>query len=315
MSDTTSPAPLGPGLHLDVPAERYHADPCAEPSLSSSIAHTLVIETPRHAWFSHPRLNPAFEASEPNAAMAIGKVAHEMILGRGGGIVVVEADDWRTNKAKDARTAAESTGKTAVLRKTMAEAERIREAVLLCIRETPEAVDFYHADAHSEVVGIWRDIGGPMCRIMVDRLSPEGVVYDLKITARGLDDVALGRALEDGYACRGAFYIRGLERIDPAMAGRFRYRWIFAESTAPYAVRIVEADARTLALGDRQAALGIATWQRCLTTNTWPGWPRRVAQIGMGTWADARIAGREAVSTFPEPLALALSAGTAADHL
>ena len=298
---------LAPGLHLDVLAERYHADPCSEPSLSSSIAHTLITETPRHAWFKHPRLNTMLEPRDPTPAMALGSIVHEMVMGRGGGIEVLDFDDWRTKAAKEARATATAAGKTAVLLKTMVDAEAIRDAALQCIEETSEAADFMHPEARSEVVGIWRDLGGPLCRIMVDRLSPEGVVYDLKITGQGMDDVAIGRQLEDGYACRAAFYLRGLSHLDPAMASRFRYRWIFVESSAPYAARIVEADARTIELGDRQAALGIATWDRCLRLGQWPGWPRGVARLGMGTWAENRILEREQSDNLIDRLPLALS--------
>lgn len=298
---------LSEGLHTDVPAERYHADPCSEPSLSSSIAHMLVTETPRHAWFAHPRLNTMMEAREPTSAMALGSIVHEMVLGRGGGIEVVDADDWRTKAAKEARAAATAAGKTAVLLKTMVDAETIRDAIMHCLEETPEASDFEHPDARSEIVGVWRDIGGPMCRIMVDRLSPEGVIYDLKITGKGLDNLSLSRQLEDGYACRAAFYLRGLSRIAPDMAGLLRYRWIFAEATPPHAVRIVEADQRTIELGDREAALGIATWDRCLRLGQWPGWPRGVAKIGMGAWTEARITEHEQTVPWLDTLPLALS--------
>jgi hypothetical protein len=46
-----------PGYHR-INAEKYHADPCVVPSLSSSIAKILLRESARKAWFSHPRLNP-----------------------------------------------------------------------------------------------------------------------------------------------------------------------------------------------------------------------------------------------------------------
>ena len=45
MSTPTVSA-LGVGLHDDVPAAVYHADPCEEPSLSSSLACTLHYHSP-----------------------------------------------------------------------------------------------------------------------------------------------------------------------------------------------------------------------------------------------------------------------------
>ena len=41
-----------PGVY-DMPAEDYHADPCLEPSLSASIAKTMIFDTPWHVWTKH----------------------------------------------------------------------------------------------------------------------------------------------------------------------------------------------------------------------------------------------------------------------
>ncbi|WP_242401117.1 hypothetical protein [Acetobacter okinawensis] len=46
-----------PGIY-DLPEAQYHADPCPTPSLSNSVARILLDESPMHAHFSHPRLNP-----------------------------------------------------------------------------------------------------------------------------------------------------------------------------------------------------------------------------------------------------------------
>lgn len=288
-------APLAIGLHLDIPAERYHGDPCAIPSLSSSIAETIVFRTPRHAQHGHPRLNPDFQPDEGNAAMALGSVAHELILGRGGGIEIVDAEDWRTKAAKEARQAATDAGRTAVLVGTMTDAERIRDAAVAELRARPDCADFFDEGARSEVVGIWHDIGGALCRMMIDRLTPSGTIYDLKVSGRGLDDRALANSMEDGYGLRAAFYLRGAAALHPEMAGRLRYRWIFVESKPPHAVRVVTADARTLALGDRTAALGIEKWRRCLATGDWPSYPRQVEVIGVNDWAEKRVLEREEV--------------------
>jgi hypothetical protein len=41
---------------LDVSTAEYHADPCAQPSLSASIARELIHKSPLHAWQVHPKL-------------------------------------------------------------------------------------------------------------------------------------------------------------------------------------------------------------------------------------------------------------------
>ena len=75
------------GIHHDITAADYHSDCCDEPSLSSSIAGLLIDQTPKHAWTAHPRLNPNFKP-ESSPAMNLGSVAHELLLGKGGGFEI-----------------------------------------------------------------------------------------------------------------------------------------------------------------------------------------------------------------------------------
>lgn len=64
-----------PGLYLGVPEAEYHADPCPEPSLSSTIAKTLLASSPLHAAVRHPRLARQQQKVE-REAFDRGKVAH-----------------------------------------------------------------------------------------------------------------------------------------------------------------------------------------------------------------------------------------------
>lgn len=51
------------GVH-DLDESTYHADPCAAPSLSSSIAKVLLFKSPLHARYCHPKLNPQHQSEE-----------------------------------------------------------------------------------------------------------------------------------------------------------------------------------------------------------------------------------------------------------
>ena len=46
----------GPGIYPGISAADYHADCAPEPSLSSSIARTLLAQSPLHAYHAHPRM-------------------------------------------------------------------------------------------------------------------------------------------------------------------------------------------------------------------------------------------------------------------
>ncbi len=122
--------PLPPGIHYGMPADRYHADPAPEPSLSSSIAKVLLEQSPRHAWHQHPRLNPDMDAgSDPTRAKEIGTVAHKLILGRGADVETINAQDYKTGVAKETRARAYVEGRAPILAPDPITANNIAAAV------------------------------------------------------------------------------------------------------------------------------------------------------------------------------------------
>jgi len=292
---------LGPGIHRGVPAAAYPGDPAPDPSLSSSIAKTLLKRTPRHAWHEHPRLNPAY-AADDEAKFDIGSVAHELLLGKGSGFEIIEAEDWRTKAAQEARKAARAAGKTPILDRQHGEALFIVDAVTERLMQIPECAGLFTDGAaeqlqngQAETVLIWQDIGGPWCRAMIGWWGPTDVdVWDFKTTDAGLSDAEIRRTIFNlGYDLSAAFYIRGLTALRPELAGRFRWRWIFAETKAPYEVRVISADPTTLTMGDRRAALAIAKWHRCMTSGEWPGYAPDVSSVGYPEWAEGQWLDRE----------------------
>jgi len=58
----------------------YHLDKSNNPpSLSRSVAHILLTQTPYHAWLAHPRLNPDYMPDE-DSKFDIGTATHAMLL-------------------------------------------------------------------------------------------------------------------------------------------------------------------------------------------------------------------------------------------
>ena len=296
----------GPGFY-EMTAALYHADPAPQPSLSSSIANMLIDKTPLHAWTWHPRLNPNIEQDDGNAAMSKGSVAHELILGKGGGIEVLDFDDYKRKAAQEARDSAIASGLAPILAKAFQEAETIAASALQALRETPDCHDFDDPLARSELVMVWQDMDGVWCRAMLDRLTPRGIVYDVKTSGRGLDDRTLRNKFEDGFDTQPGLYLRGLETLWPEMAGRFRWRWVFAEQATPFAVRIEEAGAVALKEGAEKADYAIRRWHECMKTGLWPGYPRRIGRLDPADWTYNRwvermdaLAERDVPLTTPE---------------
>lgn len=295
----TAPVRLPVGIHDDVPAAVYHADPGASPTLSSSIAKVMLADTPRHAWFAHPRLNPAFEAKSDDK-FSLGSVAHELLLGRGGGCYVCCYPDWRTKKAQEERAQALSDGALPILLHQYEQAIDVAQAVCRRMRQIEECLRLFDPFGNPDVarfvngvaerVLIWQDIGGPLCRAMIDWQGPsETEIWDVKTTGAGLSDDEIARTIVNmGYDLSAAFYLRGLTQLLPQHAGRFKFRWIFVQDEAPFECRVVEPDAAMLTIGDRKAALAIEKWRRCLETDLWPGYPPAVTRVSLPGWAETK---------------------------
>lgn len=278
---------IGQWFYRNMPAAAYHADPCGEPSLSSSIAKLLLAKTPAHARHAHPRLNPTFTQS-PTAAMTLGSVAHEILLGKGSGFEISPFDDYKTKDARAWRDDVVMRGKIPIKDQDLDAAVSMADAILARVAEIPGAERAF-TDGDPETVVIWRDILGPLCRARPDWLDlAGGAIYDLKTTGNGLGDRSLNAriASEDtAFDMRAAFYLRGIERLFPEEAGRIAYRWIFVESEAPFEVRVFEMDGDTRANGDRKARAAIEKWRECLKENCWPGYPRKIEWPECPDWA------------------------------
>jgi len=281
------PATFGPGLYDSMDAMTYHADPCEEPSLSSSIANILLTKTPKHARTEHPRLNPRAKKASTRA-MDLGSVAHEILLGKGVGFEVAPFDNYRTKAAQEWRADALDRGKIPIKHDELEAEKAIASAVCGVLIEIPGAENAL-CDGTPESVAIWRDNLGPICRTMFDWLDFDGgIVYDLKTTGTGIDDRSLNAKIAGDTTAldmRAVFRLRALEHLFPERAGSFMFRWIFVESSAPFEVRVFELDDTARTKGGRRCEFVISKWHECLTKNSWPGYPRQIERPVYPDWA------------------------------
>lgn len=288
------------GIHHHVPAADYLADPCETPSLSSSIAKIIVAKTPRHAWFAHPRLNPLWKnGKNPTAAFNLGNVVHELMLGKGAGFKILDYADYKTMLARSCRDAAAACGLTPILTHQFLEAEQICLAAHKVLAELPGCSPFNSIHSgQAETVLIWHDTfmssdyqtergTGVLCRAMLDFIDGDGNVWDIKTTSNGLSDQAISRAITGyGYDISAAFYLRGMAALHPDTAGRIKFRWVFVEVDEPFEVRVVEADATTLTMGDRKVGFAVGRWWLGVETNVWPGYARKIERIEYPPYAE-----------------------------
>lgn len=295
MSDRVT---LSPGIHYDIDAEVYHADPAPEPSLSSGIAKTLVMQSPAHAWHAHPRLGAA--APEASNAMDLGTLCHALTLGRGRRVEIIQADDWRTKAARDAREAARAAGHVPCLAHAYEAAQGAVASARHLLRQL-EGAEAAIEDGAVEVVAIWRD-GPSWCRAMAD-IAPRGLphLYDLKFTGRIAEPLAYARTLAAEYALQGAFYPRGFQKIEGGQEREMVF--VVVETDPPYSAVPFALAPELLDMAREQVEHALAVWRGCIATDEWPGYPADLHYVEAPPWVLAQWKMRQEIAAFRDRVA------------
>lgn len=283
-----------PGFYR-MPAAVYHADPCPEPSLSSSVAKILVEQSPEHAYLAHPRLGGTPEEKDPTRPMEIGTAAHKLILGHGRDIVAIDAPDYKGGDARKERAAAYAAGHAPILRPDLEKAEALAARIGARLADIYDCAGF--SECETELVAIARDRSGAWLRIMMDGFELRGrhaVIWDVKTSDQSAAPQEIGRRIQQmSMEVQAAFYTHVVGLLMPALSGRTTFRWIFGENDPPNAVTVAQADGAALHVGQRKVALALHRWNACLRDRTWPGYPTEIIRADYPEWAARRWEERE----------------------
>lgn len=275
---------------VNIQADVYHADPAAQPSLSSSIAQILLTQSPRHAWLAHPKLNPNYVAEE-DSRFDLGTAAHAMLLeGDDSGIVWVDADDWRTKAAKEHRDAARAAGRLPLLIKYQPILQAmVREAQAYVA--SSELGNILTTGAAEQTV-LWEE-NGTHCRARLDLLAADRrVIIDYKSTADASPTAFIRQIARMGYDVQASFYVRGIER---ETGTRARFVFLAQEITPPYACSLVGLSGTYLEIGSSKVERAIRLWAHCLSTNNWPAYTNQICEAEPPAWMLTDEMIREAV--------------------
>lgn len=257
--------------------------PDGPPALSASIAHLIVSKSALHAWHAHPRLNPNYQQIE-SAEFDYGRAAHSVLLeGDESSLYVIEADDWRTKAAKEARDAARESGKTPLLVRQM---HKVR-AMVKAAREYVSASELagIFDDGEPEHSIEWQE-GKTLCRSRLDWISTDRkLVLDYKTAVNANPAAFVGMAVAYGYAMQEAFYRRGVKAV---YGKEPRFAFLNQEKEPPFACSLVAFDPAMQEIGDRQVGYALALWGTYMARDEWPGYPSRIAYLEPPAWYAAR---------------------------
>jgi hypothetical protein len=261
--------------------KQYYADQLSlgVPALSASIAKILIDKTPAHAALAHPKLRhlitdepPSTDATESQDR---GKLIHEIILGKGSGIVRVDASDWRTKAAQLARNEARDAGLIPVLERKFQEANNAAAAI--CSRMGEAGFPML---GDSEVMVVWEETATDgsvvMCKGMIDHIcraaAANGNVssaFDLKTVENASPDSCERQANEFGHRIQAAAYMSALMKAYPDNCHTV-FSFLFAECEPPYCVTVAALDAEHEEYGKRHWQKAVDIWAKCLRSGEWP---------------------------------------------
>lgn len=271
-----APLRLDVGLHHNIKAVDYHADPAPSPSLSSGVARTILGKSLAHAFAEHPRLGGSVRKIA-TAAMDTGSLVHALLAGTTADEIEVETfANFRSKAAQDWAAGVRDAGKIPALRDDMEAAQAIADAVRA--KATLGTTDDPFGDGYPEVTAIWskqQDGAAPVFfRARYDRLvmpaNEPWTAWDWKVTG----DVSPGEVRRKirrfGYHHQAAHYLDGMNALCPAFAGRHSFIFVFVEDSPPYSVRryCITPDSAGCAAIDIGRAHD--QWAHALRTNKWP---------------------------------------------
>lgn len=252
-----------PGIYDGVPMADYVADPCPEPSANKGTLLKIIQKKPLHAHYYHPRLGGNIE--EISAAANLGSAAHTILLG-GPEIESIDADNWRTKAAREARDTAISEGKIPLLAKQYGIAYLMADTAQKTLGQLVNPL----ADGDAEQTMLWQE-DNTWCRARFDWLSKDrALAIDYKTTI----DANVAKWIRNslvpfGYDLGVAHYRRGVEQL-AFVAPRFLF--LIQENKPPYACSIAELGERHLEFARAKWNFSMRIWRECTASGKWPGY-------------------------------------------
>jgi PDDEXK-like domain of unknown function (DUF3799) len=284
-----------------LPAVEYHA----MRALSASGAWLLAEECAAKFLWRSP-WNPLY-VPEAKTDFDIGTAAHLAVLEperQAHSIVLIEAGDYRTTKAREARDAARAAGKVPLL---LYQSDMVR-AIASSIRAHPIASEAFRG-GEAEVTLTWFDPDTAIpCKARPDYLPAHGRwLVDLKTAASANPRSWRDQAYRLGYHARAAWYLDGAT----AVLGQApeKYWFVIVEKEPPYLVSVISFADDALAWGRIANRKACERFARSAAGNDWPGYREpgqnhdRAFRIGLPPWAVYQLQDREEAGEFaPEPV-------------
>lgn len=265
---------MQPGIHAI-----SMADYLALKALSASLCNTLLTHSPYHAkWEQDNRREDDTDASD------MGTAIHDALLEGIDRIAVIEAEDWRTKAAKEARDSARVAGKIPMLARKVAQVEAAVSAATAFVDSSEIAGVF--EDGVPEQTLIWQE-GKLLCKARPDYLaSNHSIMLHVKTTAGSAEPSSWIRnqLAPMGYDVAVMFYERGLYAQEGDGKDAVTSVFLVIEQNAPHGCSLVALSPVMQDLASRKVERAIRVWQQCQASGKYPCYPSRIAYAEPMQW-------------------------------
>lgn len=139
----------------------------------------------------------------------------------------------------------------------------------------------------NELSFVWNDTNtGILCKGRCDRFGyvyGNSAVADLKTTENADEQAWIREVIKYQYHAQAAFYLDGLETLEPR--GDRKFIWIAIEKKPPYACAVYQPDAATLQKGRAMYRSYLAQYGVCREAGVWPGYAPGIQPLLLPDWA------------------------------
>jgi PDDEXK-like domain of unknown function (DUF3799) len=247
--------------------------------LSASGAKLLVPPS-CPAKFKEQRDNPP----PSNAVFDLGKAVHGLVLGEGAPLQIIDAKDWRSKAASEARNEAYAAGVIPILVGDFAQIKAMADAVLA----HPMASGIIGEGLGEAEVSLLTDdpTTGVRLKARPDWSATIGGrlwLVDLKTTVTAEPKAFARRAADYRYHLQAAWYVQvaALLELDPQAA----FVFIAVEKEPPYLVSVTEWDGEAMQEGALLMRQAIDTYARCMESDFWGGYFEGITPMYLPRWA------------------------------
>jgi hypothetical protein len=276
---------VNPGLYPHLSMSEY----LQLPFLSSGLCHTILTCSPYHA-----RHEQQHRDQDDTTASDVGTAIHDSLLEGIDRIESIDAPDWRTKAAKEAREAARAAGKIPMLAHKVAQVQAAVSAARDCIAASELAGVF--DDGQPEMTLVW-DEGGITAKARPD-WTAKGWHVSVKTTEGSANPSVYTRhrMSQLGHDTGLAFYTRAFlaHGID------VEHRILLIEQAPPYGCSVIGMAPSKWEYAERRIARAIALWQQCHETGEFPCYPTRTCFAEAMPWEMAQVEEDELTSQYDE---------------